>query len=122
MPSSARFWARRYPTAASPTGSRTTPPPIWSCASARASRSSTRSRVSASNHSRSGSMQLVKGCRIAEDRFVRVLDDAPVPDGVPVIVPVARLIADAHELAQRQAPTGVLWPNDRKIAELALYL
>ena len=67
-------------------------------------------------------MQLVKGCRIAEDRFVRVLDDAPVPDGVPVIVPAARLIADARDLAQRQAPTGVLWPNDRRIAELAPYL
>ena len=67
-------------------------------------------------------MQLVKAGRIAEDRFVRVLDDAPVPDGVPVILPAARLLADARELVLRQAPTGVIWPNDRRIAELAPYL
>jgi uncharacterized protein (DUF934 family) len=67
-------------------------------------------------------MLLVKAGRIAEDRFVRVLDDAPVPEGVPVLLPAARLLADARELVLRQAPTGVIWPNDRKIAELAPYL
>jgi len=67
-------------------------------------------------------MQLVKSYRIVNDRFVRVLDDAPVPEGVPVIVPAARLIADARDLVLRQAPTGVIWPNDRRIAELAPYL
>jgi len=65
-------------------------------------------------------MPLVKGGRIVEDRFVRVLDDAPVPEGVPVLLPAARLIADAHDLVERQAPTGVIWPNDRKIAELVV--
>jgi uncharacterized protein (DUF934 family) len=67
-------------------------------------------------------MPLVKAGRIVEDRFVRVLDDAPVPDGVAVILPATRLLADARELVLRQAPTGVVWPNDRKIAELAPYL
>jgi uncharacterized protein (DUF934 family) len=67
-------------------------------------------------------MPLVKAGGIAEDRFVRVLDDAPVPDGVSVILPAARLLADARELVLRQAPTGVIWPNDCKIAELAPYL
>ncbi len=67
-------------------------------------------------------MPLVKAGRIVEDRFVRVLDDAPVPDGVPVLLPAARLLADARELVLRQAPTGVIWPNDRKIAELTPYL
>ncbi len=67
-------------------------------------------------------MPLVKGGQIVEDRFVRVLDDAPLPDGVAVILPAARLLADAHDLALRQAPTGVIWPNDRKIAELVPYL
>ena len=28
-------------------------------------------------------------------------------------------LADARELVLRQAPTGVIWPNDRRIAELA---
>jgi uncharacterized protein (DUF934 family) len=67
-------------------------------------------------------MPLVKAGHIVEDRFVRVLDDAPVPEGVPVILPAARLLADARELVLRQAPTGVIWPNDRKVAELAPYL
>ena len=67
-------------------------------------------------------MPLVKAGRIVEDRFLRVLDDAPVPDGVAVILPAARLIADARDLVLRQGPTGVIWPNDRKIAELAPYL
>jgi uncharacterized protein (DUF934 family) len=67
-------------------------------------------------------MPLVKAGRIVADRFVRVLDDAPVPDGVPVILPAARLLADARDLVLRRAPTGVVWPNDRRIAELAPYL
>ena len=67
-------------------------------------------------------MPLVKAGRVIEDRFVRVLDDAPVPDGVPVILPAARLLADARELVLRQAPTGVIWPNDRRVAELLPYL
>ena len=41
---------------------------------------------------------------------------------LPVIVPAARFLADAAELAQRAAPTGVLWPNDRRVAELAPWL
>ena len=67
-------------------------------------------------------MPLVKAGHIVDDRFVRVLDDAPAPDGVPVILPATRLLADARDLVLRQAPTGVLWPNDRSIAELAPYL
>ena len=67
-------------------------------------------------------MPLVKNGRVAEDRYVQVLDDAPLPDGVPVIVPAARLLADATDLARRDAPVGVLWPNDRRVSELAPYL
>jgi len=67
-------------------------------------------------------MLLVKAGHVVEDPFVRALDDAPIPDGVPVIVPGARFIADARDLVQRDAPIGVLWPNDRKVAELAPWL
>ena len=63
-------------------------------------------------------MPLIKNGRLAEDRYVRVLDDAPIPDGVAVIVPAARFLADADEILRRDAPTGVEWPNNRKIAEL----
>jgi uncharacterized protein (DUF934 family) len=65
-------------------------------------------------------MRLVKAGSIVEDRFVRVPDDAPLPDGVPVIVSAARFIADAF--ARREAPTGLVWPNNRAVAELAPHL
>ena len=67
-------------------------------------------------------MRLVRGGRIVADQYVRVLDDAPIPDGVPVIVPASRFLADAEEILRREAPTGVLWPNNRRIAELAPHL
>ena len=67
-------------------------------------------------------MLLIKNGRVTADRFVRVLDDAPLPDGVPVIVPAARFLADADEILRREGPVGVLWPNDRRVAELAPYL
>ena len=67
-------------------------------------------------------MRLVRAGRIVADQYVRVLDDAPIPEGVPVIVPAARFLADAEEILRREAPTGVLWPNNRRIAELAPHL
>src|SRR5215472_4625623 len=67
-------------------------------------------------------MQLIKGGRIVADGFVRVVDDAPVPDGVPVIISAARFLADVDALAHRATPTGVIWPNDRRVAELAPHL
>ncbi len=67
-------------------------------------------------------MRLVKGDEVVEDRYVRVLDDAPIPDGVPVIVTAQRFLSDAAELVARGAPVGVLWPNDRRVAELEPWL
>ncbi len=67
-------------------------------------------------------MRLVKAGSIVDERFVRVLDDAPVPDGAAVLVPHGRLLADAADLLRRDAPTGVIWPNDRNVAELAPHL
>ena len=67
-------------------------------------------------------MPLVEGGRIVEDRYLRVTDDAPVPDRVPVIVPGKRFVADAGELTRRDGSLGVLWPNDRRVAELAPWL
>jgi uncharacterized protein (DUF934 family) len=64
-------------------------------------------------------MRLIKHGKIVEDRYVRVLDDAALPDGAPVIVPAARFLADADEILRREAPVGVLWPNNRRVAELA---
>jgi uncharacterized protein (DUF934 family) len=67
-------------------------------------------------------MPLVENGRIVEDRYVRVLDDAPVPDRVPVLLPAKRFLADAAELARRDGSLGVLWPNDRRVAELEPWL
>jgi uncharacterized protein (DUF934 family) len=67
-------------------------------------------------------MPLVKSGHIVEDRFVRVLDDEPVPDTGSVLVPATRFLADHAEFAGREAPTGVIWPNDRPVAELVPHL
>jgi uncharacterized protein (DUF934 family) len=67
-------------------------------------------------------MPLIKNGQVVEDRYVRILDDAPLADGVPIIVPAARFLADAEDVLRRDAPTGVLWPNNRRVAELAPYV
>jgi len=68
-------------------------------------------------------MRLVdKAGRIVADRFVRVSDDGPIPDGIAVIVSAARFLADIEGFARRAAPVGVLWPNNRKLDELAPHL
>ena len=67
-------------------------------------------------------MPLVKGGQIVEDAYSRVLDDAALPDDVPVLVTAQRFVADAVELVARPAPVGVIWPNDRKVAELATWV
>jgi len=67
-------------------------------------------------------MRLVKSGHVVDDTYVRVADDAPIPDGAPAIVSAARFLADPQAVAGRAAPTGVQWPNSRKVAELAPYL
>ena len=67
-------------------------------------------------------MRLVKSGQVVADDYIRVSDDAPIPDDLPVIVSAARLIAEADVIFRRQAPTGVLWPNSRRVAELAPHL
>jgi uncharacterized protein (DUF934 family) len=67
-------------------------------------------------------MPLIKNGRVTADRYVHVLDDAPLPDGVAVAVPAARFLADAEEILRRDTPIGVVWPNNRKVADLAPYL
>lgn len=67
-------------------------------------------------------MPLVKSGQIVEDRYLRVLDDTPIPEGTPVIVAGQRFLSDAADLVARDAPVGVLWPNDRRVAELGPWL
>jgi uncharacterized protein (DUF934 family) len=67
-------------------------------------------------------MPLVENGQIVPDRYVYVGDDEPIPDRVPVIVPAQRFLANADTLTRRDGSLGVLWPNDRRIAELAPWL
>jgi uncharacterized protein (DUF934 family) len=67
-------------------------------------------------------MLLVKSGHVVEDRYVRVEDDALIPDRVPVIVTAERFLADPNELIKRDGSLGVLWPNDRRVAELEPWL
>jgi len=67
-------------------------------------------------------MRLVENGRIVEDHYVRVDDDAPIPDRVPVIVSAKRFLADAAALVSRDGSLGVAWPNDKRVAELEPWL
>ena len=67
-------------------------------------------------------MPFIKAGRLAEDGFVRVRDEEPVPEDVPVLVPASRLLADSQEFAAHRGPVGVIWPNNRRVAELAPHL
>ena len=67
-------------------------------------------------------MRLVKAGHVIDDPYVRVADDAPIPADGPVLLPAARFLADAAAITGRAAPTGVLWPNNRKAAELVPHL
>ena len=67
-------------------------------------------------------MPLVKSGRVVQDPFVRWLDAAPLPDEGAFLVPHTRLIAEGDALLDRTGPTGVIWPNNVKIADLAPYV
>jgi uncharacterized protein (DUF934 family) len=67
-------------------------------------------------------MPLVKGGKIADDSFVHVADGAELPDDGGVLVSAARFLGNPESFLQRKAKTGVLWPNNRDLDELVLYL
>jgi uncharacterized protein (DUF934 family) len=67
-------------------------------------------------------MPLVKAGKIVDDRFVRVPDGEPVPEQGPVIVSAERFLADADDFARREDAVGVIWPNNRNVAELEPHL
>lgn len=67
-------------------------------------------------------MRLVENGRIVEDRYARVADDAPLPERVPVIISAPRFLAQSDDLIRRDGSLGVLWPNNRRVAELEPWL
>jgi uncharacterized protein (DUF934 family) len=67
-------------------------------------------------------MPLVKGGKIIDDSFVHVADGAELPEDGAVLVSAARFLGNPESFLQRKAKTGVLWPNNRDLNELVLYL
>lgn len=67
-------------------------------------------------------MPLIEKGHIVEDSFVRVADDEALPEGASVLIGIDRFLTEAEALKARQAPVGVVWPNNRPIAEIAPHL
>jgi len=67
-------------------------------------------------------MPLVNGGKIADDSFVKLAVDTPLPEGGDILVPAERFLSDADALLKRGGKVGVIWPNNRDIAELVPYL
>jgi uncharacterized protein (DUF934 family) len=67
-------------------------------------------------------MPLIKNGTVITDPYVTVSDDAPLPEGGPVIVTAARFVAGTAALLERNAPVGVVWPNNKNVADLAPFL
>src|SRR4029077_16986635 len=105
-----------------PTWSRTSPRPISNCGSGRTNCSWTRSSAPAWRRSGRASVPLVENGEIIEDRYVRVDDDALIPERVPVIVSAKRFMAEADALIRRDGSLGVLWPNNRPLGALEPWL
>jgi uncharacterized protein (DUF934 family) len=67
-------------------------------------------------------MPLIKNGTVITDPYLTLSDDASLPERAPVIVTAARLSTDAAALFERNAPVGVIWPNNKNVAELAPYV
>jgi len=67
-------------------------------------------------------MQLIENGHPIDDRFSRVPDEEALPEGVPVLIGFERFLSEAEALKSRQAPVGVIWPNNRPVGELEPYL
>ncbi|UGV27964.1 DUF934 domain-containing protein [Rhodopseudomonas boonkerdii] len=67
-------------------------------------------------------MPLVKKGAIVADSFVHVADDSALPVEGAALIPATRFLEDPGGLAARNAPTGVIWPNNRDLDELVPYL
>jgi uncharacterized protein (DUF934 family) len=67
-------------------------------------------------------MPLIKNGAVIADPYVTVSDDAPLPEGAPVLVTAARFFAESGALLARNAPVGIIWPNNKNVAELAPFL
>jgi uncharacterized protein (DUF934 family) len=57
-------------------------------------------------------MPLLKNGRITEEAWVKVADDAALPDDQPALISHARWEAERADLQTRNAPLGIALPNN----------
>jgi len=67
-------------------------------------------------------MPLVKGGKITDDTFVHVADGAELSGDAAVLVSATRFLENPESVLQRKGKTGVIWPNNRDVDDLAPYL
>ena len=67
-------------------------------------------------------MPLVKQGKITTDLFVHLADGAELPDDGAILIPAARFLENAEALSKRAGKIGVIWPNNRDLDDLVLYL
>lgn len=64
-------------------------------------------------------MPIISNGEIVEDSWVLADDDAPLPSGADVILPLARLTAETTEAQSHNGRIGVVLPNDAELEEIA---
>jgi len=67
-------------------------------------------------------MPLVKGGKVINDSFLKLADDAPIPQSGDIQVSGERFLKDAEGLLARAGRLCVIWPNNRDMDELTPYL
>jgi uncharacterized protein (DUF934 family) len=67
-------------------------------------------------------MPLVKQGAITADPYLHLADEDDLPSDGAVLISAKRFLENPDALAQRNAPLGVIWPNNRDVAELLPWL
>ncbi|MGD9869021.1 MAG: DUF934 domain-containing protein [Hyphomicrobiales bacterium] len=67
-------------------------------------------------------MPVIRNGEIVADDWVRLEDEAPLPDAGDVILPLARLEPEADSIARRSGRTGVALPNSADPEDIAALL
>lgn len=67
-------------------------------------------------------MRYIRNGGITEDDWIKLSEDDPLPADGRIIVPAARLLGSDAALQAWSGPLGVIWPNNRPVADLAPHL